>query len=222
MTKSTQISCLFVVLLSSCTLYQKPAVVTDGESVAGLSLEQYSITWWQWTYSMPREQSPVRDRTGEFCHVNQQGQVWFLAGGFGSSMISRSCSIPKGKFIFFPVINMISTQGAGGQVTCDAVKRSAALNNDHLIEIAIEIDGQMLPPTTAYRLKSPQCFDLAGMIPKEQNAPSVYPAASDGYWIMLRPLKKGEHSIKFHAQYTRPGGAFGQMAQNISYSLDVR
>lgn len=196
--------------------------VHSGDEVSGKPLAEYANIWWQWTYTMPKELSPVRDKTGENCHQGQGGDVWFLAGGYGSSRISRKCTIPEGKYIFFPIINMVYYPRSDSNLACETVKKSAALNNDELLNISVELDGVSSENPAHYRLSSPDCFDLLGLIPKEENAPKVYPAASDGYWVMLKPLKKGKHVLKFSAQYDRENGAYGKMLQDIYYEIMVQ
>lgn len=192
-----------------------------GDSVDGRPLEQYASRWWQWAFSMPPSLSPVRDVTGEQCHQGQSGEVWFLAGGYGSSTIQRDCTLPAGKSIFFPVINMVYYPSNTQTISCEEARVSAALNNDQLLTIQIEIDGISSVNPAHTRLSSPECFDLYGMVPKEYNAPKRYPASSDGYWVMLKPLSKGTHHLKFSASYARPGKPYGEMAQDIEYVLHV-
>jgi len=198
-------------------------MVFPGEQVNSLPLESYANMWWQWTYTMPQEINPVRDRTGEYCHVGQQGNVWFLAGGYGSSKISRTCTIPESTYVFFPVINMLKFPGKKeSKLTCEHAKAQAALNNDQLLTIEVELNGMVYSNPTHARLVSKECFDLLGMIPEEYGAPRVFPAATDGFWLMLKPLEKGEHSLKFNAQYNRDKGAYSQMAQDIEYKIVVQ
>jgi hypothetical protein len=170
---------------------------------------------------MSPEESAVVDETGAQCHVNQTGDVWFLAGGYGTSLIQRSCAVPAGKYLFFPVINMVYAQPGNHRVSCAAAMYRAALNNDALLVIDVELDGARLTEPERYRLKSPECFDLAGRIPLELNPARVYPSAADGYWMMLKPLPRGSHTLKFRAIYNRADGAFGSMAQDIEYSLTI-
>lgn len=197
-------------------------MVHPSESVAGSPLDEYANTWWQWAYTMPNEVSPVRDTTGKYCHVGQQGEVWFLAGGYGTSKIKRKCEIPAGKHIFFPVINMVYWPRHEGSISCESVKRSAALNNDELISIEVELDSIKALDPSKTRVASKDCFNLLGLVPKEYNPPNVYPAATDGYWVMLKPLSKGTHTLKFNAMYNRDKGAYGKMAQDIEYELVVK
>ena len=102
--------------------------VPVNESVAGKALHQYANMWWQWASSMRDDISAVRDKTGKKCHVNQVGDVWFLAGGYGTSKIQRHCIIPQGKYIFFPIINMAYWPENDISKTCEEVKQESALN----------------------------------------------------------------------------------------------
>ncbi|WP_320823584.1 hypothetical protein [Reinekea sp.] len=196
-------------------------MVFPGEEVHSKSLEDYANMWWQWTYTMPKDVSPVRDITGENCHVGQTGNVWFLAGGYGTSKISRECVIPQGKHIFFPVINMVYYPRQKGSLSCEDAKSAAALNNDELLSIEISLDSLVSSNPNHARISSAECFDLLGLVPEEYKAPRVYPSATDGFWIMLKPLSKGEHLLKFDAQYNRDRGGYSKMAQDIEYKLIV-
>lgn len=214
---------VFLFLFSSPLLADtfEQYIVNPGDGINSQPLESYANMWWQWTYTIPKEVSPVRDVTGEHCHEGQKGDVWFLAGGYGSSKIKRTCTIPSGKHIFFPIINMIYYPRQKGGITCDNAKVSAALNNDKLLSIKVELDSLVSSNPEHSRLSSKECFDLLGMIPKEYEAPKVYPAATDGYWMMLKPLSKGEHTLKFQAKYYREKGAFSKMAQDIEYKIII-
>jgi len=106
-------------------------------------------------------------------------------------------------------------------LTCESAKKSAALNNDELLSIEIKLDSMVAWNPANTRISSENCFDLLGLIPREYNPPKVYPAATDGYWVMLKPLPKGNHTLSFKAQYNRENGAFSKMAQDIEYKLTV-
>jgi hypothetical protein len=198
-----------------------PNIVVDtNEKVYGKSLDEYTNIWWQWANSMSDDESPVTDKTGARCHINQHGHVWFLAGGYGSSKITRKCSIPKDNYIFFPVINMLHYPASGVQLTCKSAKERAAMNNNLLRSFIVTIDNHKIVNPAFHRYSSPECFDLFDLVPKS-TAPKAYPSATDGYWVMLRPLSPGSHRIKFRAEYHNPGQDFGTMIQDIEYQLDI-
>lgn len=197
-------------------------VIETGEFVQGKSQQAYANAWWQWAVSMPEEDSPIKDRVGIKCGVNQQGPVWFLAGGFGSARIHRECTIPIGKQLFFPVINMLYyPNGADAHPTCESVRKSASLNNQYLKTFRVNVDGHEYLNPAFFRRSPEKCFDLIARKPKKYHPETVYPSATDGYWVMLKPLAPGRHSISFSAEYNRPDGSYGRMFQDIEYSIEV-
>ena len=56
---------------------------------------------------LPQENHPLFDETGEDCDVGQSGKVWFLGGVINETgSASRECTVPTGKAIFFPILNV--------------------------------------------------------------------------------------------------------------------
>jgi len=216
---------LFVAFFATATFAEditpNDFLVQLDSKVQDRSLSHYANTWWQWAYSMPQSESPVRDVTGEKCAVNQDGDVWFLAGGFGNSKISRRCTIPADTYLFFPIINMVQFTAPDVVRTCQEVKDGAARNNDRFVQLRATLNGALFSGLDQYRIASEECFDLLAKVPPENQPPSYAPAATDGYWMMLKPLPAGEHDLHFQAFYTNQDTAFGTMVQNIGYRLTV-
>jgi hypothetical protein len=194
-----------------------PGFVLDGKSAADLS-----EAWWKWAMSSPAEVNPVRDMSGDHCAVGQEGRVWFLAGGFGSSKISRACTIPFGKYVFFPAVNMAYwPPEEDSDLSCERAKDRAAVNNDTAIELFVEVDGVSVRNPRSHRARTEKCFDIYERIPKPDKPYRAYPSASDGFWFLLAPLKRGAHTIKFGGRYVEPNSAFGRMVQDIEYRILV-
>lgn len=194
-----------------------------GTSIHGRTAAQLTSEWWQWAESIPDEGNPVRDRVGTNCGIGQSGPVWFLAGGFGSSRIHRVCTIPYGKTIFFPVINMVYWPKSGNTFfTCEQAKAAAALNNDTALDLYADLDGITVQNVKKYRVSSMQCFELFERIPLTQRPYNAYPSASDGYWLLLKPLERGHHVLKFGGRYNRNSQYYGRMVQDIEYELIVQ
>src|SRR5258708_11305394 len=112
----TLVSCAFAILtlsapspahaVSTDDLQPRPKNYAD-EQVAGMTQSELTQRWWQWAASFQYADSPVSDSTGERCGAGQEGPVWFLAGTYGSAPARRTCHIPAGKHLFFPLINYI-------------------------------------------------------------------------------------------------------------------
>src|SRR4029079_2045176 len=79
-------------------------------------LHNMSAEWWQFVSSIPVAENPGFDPTGEKCFMGQRGSTWFLIGTFGGT-VTRTCSVPADKEIFFPVgtISFADTPNPCGQ-----------------------------------------------------------------------------------------------------------
>lgn len=196
-------------------------VVLPDQKVDGQTLPTYANLWWQWAFSMPDSESAIVDTEGTFCANGQSGPVWFLAGGYGSSKIQRRCTIPANRYLFFPIINEVQNLFPATADYCDAIKAEAARNNDRFVYLKVLLDGTELSQPERFRIASAECFDPFERAPADAGAPRDAVAATDGYWIMLRPLPPGPHRLEFRAFYTNPDEALGDMVQNIAYDLTV-
>jgi hypothetical protein len=208
---SSRLSAIALFLCLSANAMAETRIVLPALDVAGVSQAEWSKRWWQWAAAFPHEESPVSDRTGARCAAGQYGPVWFLAGAFGSAMVHRRCTVPKGKYIFFPLVNYIVHPTQEIKITCaTAIEAAGELIDDPEILVA-ELDGVAFGDLVAHRQKSPGCFDLAAGAATNLE---IYPSASDGYYLMLRPLKRGRHTLHF-------GGQLPSVKQAISYELMV-
>ncbi|RZI43917.1 hypothetical protein EGT07_00335 [Herbaspirillum sp. HC18] len=197
-------------------------VVPPGGEYAGQSLSSYAVTWWQWALSFPKEESPMRDVTGSNCGTKQSDEMWFLVGAYGGGRVRRSCTVPSGRALFFPVITTTFFTLPGAQSTCRDNTANVAINNDHLAYAQAWINGVEIPNVDKHRARSPDCFHIFSGENAKSRGSTGYPAATDGYWILLRPLPPGEYTVKFRAKYNRPDELFGSMAQDVEYRLTVK
>jgi hypothetical protein len=91
---------------------QPSITIPPDQPVANSSQAAWSKAWWQWAGSFDYAHSPVADRTGSNCHLKQKGPVWFLAGTYETVRTIRTCTVPRDKYIFFPLINYVVMPGS--------------------------------------------------------------------------------------------------------------
>jgi hypothetical protein len=169
-----------------------------------LTYGDWSAKWWQWALSIPANINPLLDQTGENCNVNQSGPVWFLAGTQGGSA-ERSCIIPEGKAIFFPIINGYASLVENPLVKTESELRALSKSTfDQVRVVEATVDGVKLENLENHRVQSP----LFNLTYPENNIGGVAPGASqaiaEGYWVMLHPLATGEHTIHFRGGIVDP------------------
>jgi hypothetical protein len=182
------------------------------QEVAGASQSQWSRRWWQWALSFDAEDSPVADQAGALCRAGQQGPVWFLAGGFGNARIARECTVPAGKYLFFPLANYVAMPTEGGMPACDTMMRDARQLTDGASRLVLKIDGQPQAGLEAHRVDTRGCFDAGA---RRSPPEAAFPSAGNGYYVMLKPLPPGTHEIEF-------GAVLPAVTQAITYRLKVR
>jgi len=197
------------------------AVVEHNETIAGKPMHSYANEWWKWALSMQQASSPVLDETGKHCAVNQSGPVWFLTGGVGSAQLHRQCTIPANKHLFFPVINVVTFTSPEEERSCAAAIHEVAVASTGFVHMSAFVNGRPIQYVERFRLGSKECFNLYERVPAEFDAPSVAPSATDGYWIMLRPLPAGKNTIQFMGHHADSQGPYSGMLQSIYYELDV-
>ncbi len=176
-----------------------PRVLPPRARPFGLTYEQWSARWWQWAFSIPVDQNPFLDQTGENCAVGQSRRVWFLAGVLGGGSATRTCVVPVGTALFFPIINQVFIATEPGETEEFAHQRvRARIDQVNVSTLFAEVDGVPVTNLGSYRAHSPT-FPVTFPEDNLFGVPAgVYPiAASDGYWLMLGPLPPGTHTVHF-------------------------
>ena len=191
------------------------------------SFKQLSAQWWQWALSIPTSENPQLDATGEDCVVGQRGEVWFLAGILGGGTATRTCSVPAGKSLFFPVANSVffdSPNVCQGpeSIPIEEMRAAIAAFIDEVTNIGVEVDGEAIDSihrvgrSIVYAVALPEenVFD-APCAPEGVPAGIYSPTVDDGLYVRLNPLEVGNHTLHFHAE--GPGG----FIEDITYNLTV-
>ncbi|MEM7583335.1 MAG: nuclear transport factor 2 family protein [Acidobacteriota bacterium] len=226
------LACFLYLAFSPAAAHGAPPEVG---TTAGKTYGEWSAAWWQWMFSIPAAENP-QDAQGEIdCSLHQSGPVWFLAGADLGRTTVRSCEVPAGAKLFFPVLNVLAYNQPGETLT---VGDKRAMLDDffgsgevgsalpHSCELEATINGQSIarfapgarvqsPPFTLNTGDGPFGFP-AGLIDRE--------AVSEGYWMMLPPLTPGEHVLKFGGRLCQAGTLTDHPdfpPVEVTYHLDV-
>jgi hypothetical protein len=188
----------------------------------GITYAEWTAKWWTWVYSLSTSLNPANDDTGKNCAQNQSGPVWFLAGAINGNS-KRSCDIPAGKAILFPIINSECSYAEYPEAKTESDLRNCAVAQQNKVKsIQVIVDGVPLQDLKKYRVLS-SSFTIT--LPKDNilGRPSgVTQAISDGNWVFLKPLSPGKHEIHFSGvsvDYTTTGTQ--NFAQDVLYNITV-
>jgi len=165
-------------------------ILTPGSSVEGKTIGEWTARWWQWLLTTPLHRDPALDQTGEFCGIDQDGPVWFLAGQFTEQPVARRCKVPEGKHLLFPLYTGLTRPTPSQtQATCKTSQDKSGRFADAVLGLFASLDGKPLAAPERYRERTAECFD--------PNGTGRTISAQDGYWVMLRPLPPGKHVVRF-------------------------
>jgi hypothetical protein len=166
------------------------------DSPCGKTWEKWVELWWSWCYSDPSGKSPVEDTNGAFCFKNQPVEsVWFLGGTFGGK-VERTCQIPPGRSIFFPVVNDIISFLTDPELKSeDELHCYAKSDIDNTLILQVTLDSLEIKGLRAYRVHS-SLFNIT-LTSNDSSRVASTLAVSDGYWLFLRPLTQGDHVLEF-------------------------
>jgi hypothetical protein len=222
---------------SGDSLSTDDAVLPPDAQVLGLSMAQWSTKWWQWALSIPGMEHPLIDGSDADCSVGNSGNVWFLGaalGGIDDVIIdTRDCTVPQGTFLFMPVINVECSKIEGVGTNLEELRECANTDQDAVTILEAEIDGVPVANLDDYRVETdPLLFsfwlpedNIFDTIWGEPDVPAGFyedEAVGEGFYIMIRPLSPGEHTIHIRGVIpSEPGLPFGGFENEITYNLTV-
>jgi hypothetical protein len=216
---------LLALLLLGLMTPVAPALAQDdplGSHGASKRFGTTGVEFWQWAFAQPAARNPLTDTTGEFCAEGQSGRTWFLAGSFVGPVV-RECTIPRGKRVVFPVVNIGSfafPDDPPAQRTEEYLRGQVAYLRDHATDLRVTVDGTPLRPALI-RYEESRLFSAT--LPQDGvlGLPSpLSPSVDAGYYVTLRALRPGRHTIHVTGAVTAgdPGPAF---SVDVTYHLTV-
>lgn len=193
----------------------------------GKTYGELSAAWWQTMLAIPVENNPTFDTTGINCSGGGTPQVFFLAGQGTGERVTRNCTVPSTKPLFFPIINVecSNVEKAPFFGATDAEREACASGIADGIgsnTLKVTLDGVDVANLARFRAASPP-FDFT--MPKNDNILFVNGktsgrSASDGFWVLLMPPSPGSHTIHFEGAFVSGIGA--GFSQNVTYNLSVQ
>ncbi len=165
------------------------------DKICGSTLGQWGDAWWKWAFSSTNP---------NFIYGQDVGKVFFLTGMVSPDV---SVTVPSGTPLIFPIWNNEWSDFEGYGNTLQQLDYWNDIMVSHLSSATVTIDGTDIPHADTYLAESSQ---LQQMVLPAHNAwsqlfgggmgvdvPTPIVFAQDGYWMGVKPLSPGQHTIHF-------------------------
>ena len=192
--------------------------------VYGMTSGDWGAALWQWITSIPLSKNPAV--TGTNCLIGQEHGPVFLAPASLGGSVTMSCSVPATKAIFITVltdecssVEPAPFHGSNAPELRNCSGAGADTLDPNTLELSV--DGRPVEnlkrfrvQTPAFRFTMPAADNLFGMSGVTSGLSLL-----DGYFVMLRPLSKGQHVIQFGGAFT--SGPASGFAAHTTLNLKV-
>jgi len=196
-------------------------VAPPNKKAYGKTYGQWAAAWQQWAFGIPADQSPFLDETGASAGVGQSGPVWFLAGNFGGETV-RNIIVPEDKALFFPVVNSFFIRTEPTEPT-DVEGIRTILQGFLPTSYSCAIDGRSVVDLEDYYTESPLFNETLFADNLFGLEPGVYgPAMNIGYYVMVKPLRPGIHTIHFSGLQPNGPGEEDDFSLDVTYNITVQ
>ncbi|MGF1492214.1 MAG: PEP-CTERM sorting domain-containing protein [Microcoleaceae cyanobacterium] len=191
-----------VIALATATPGFANTLLPPDESFEGRSQEELAVEFWQYVNSIPANQNPLFDLTGENAGVGQSGSLFFLVGVAApvspSGIVERAITVSEDQSFFLP---LIASQFDPVQLPFLSIEQIEGVN-EGLIDVAqnlfVTLDGVPFSGLETHR-QSPEPFSYELVEGNTLGLPSqtVEEADTDGFFAVLNALPAGEYTLTF-------------------------
>jgi hypothetical protein len=227
------LSALLALAVATPVAFGQAAEQQEDSTAAFGRTGELAGAWLQWALSKPIPKNPMigEYRGGPKCNGRPVSETpgeekwWFLAGTFGPTQpgVERTCTVPAGRWLFFPVANFLfiiteptETEELGRK---QADEFMDSVLTDPNLSISVTVDGKEVlrradSPLVTVRVPENNVFDL---LPGVDLPGGSYDGLTDGLWATVPPLSKGKHTIHFALSAPRE-----DFRQDNTYHLRVK
>jgi hypothetical protein len=173
----------------------------------GMTYEDHIIKDWKRNLSLPLEENPLEDKTGErtFYGVDKNSPLIYLSGNTGGTT-ERTCKIGSDVGCFICIGDAVYSEGEKPGSTVDDLHALAKKDQDNVTDLYLKIDDREFNFEDLKKFRF-HTKDFEVQFP--QNAlfgakPGPSKAVADGYYVITKGFGPGKHTIVTRASVSEP------------------
>ena len=193
-------------------------------------LEEHVQEYWKNIFETPKDKNPAIDPDGSRHNVNTNPVCLACdMTGEGKPVIRTLANISADKSIFIPVNDAgVSDRELDPGENVNDLKGHAKKDEDSATDVKLTIDGKVYDlkdlKDKQYRIGNPiGPFEV--VIPDNPldglEPPGKAMAVADGYYLIIKPLAPGEHTIRIVAGVSKPHKENEPWKEDVTYKINV-
>lgn len=208
------------------------------ESPFGKPYENWIQDWWKWNAAIGRD--PVTSFAGvkeNGCLINKEGPVVMLIDPAVGGKLNQRCEISSGQGILFPAwsAECDHSMNATQYMSLEQLSECARGYNLGKVKVNVWVDNAPFAKVDVIDYKTNELINATELYTKGFNIttpkdshldvelPGTSPGAVHGWFVFLKPLTPGEHTVRYVNDVRETTlGAGNTNHADITYSLKVK
>jgi hypothetical protein len=236
--KSTNVLFFVSILLFSCAMMIPTAyavgVFEKTEKPFDKAYEAWVEDWWRWNAALPGdEEIGYHNLNDNGCLINKEGPVVMLIDPAAGGTHNQKCEISSNQGILISAWGAVCSGASKGNEddTFAELLKCSKVFNQGTVTVNVWVDNKPIAEVKAVDGKTISLINATEVVtkpfnitfPKDSNFvpenPGTHLSATDGWYVFLKPLPVGEHTVRYKNAVV---GAGNPNNADITYSLTVK
>ena len=213
-------------------------VFQKDEMPFGKPYEDWVQDWWRWNAAIPGDPETTFAGVKENgCFVNKEGSVVMLVDPALGGKHHQRCEISSDQGILISAWSAVCSSAVKGNENKSFNELSECAKGYDLGKVTanVWVDNKPIAQVNAEDLKTTNLINVTELSTKgfnvtfpensnlEVDYPGTHPSAAHGWFIFLKPLPVGEHTVRYVNDVRETTlGAGNTNNADITYSLNVK
>ncbi|HZO11320.1 MAG TPA: hypothetical protein VFB48_04310 [Nitrososphaeraceae archaeon] len=235
--KSTNVLFFVSILLFSCAMMISTAyavgVFQKTEKIFNKTYDAWVEDWWKWNVALPgNETIGYHNLIDNGCLINKEGPVVMLIDPAAGGTQNQKCEISSNQGILISAWGAVCSGASRGNEnkSFEELLECAKGFNQGTVTVNVLVDNKPIAEVKAVDGKTISLINADEVATKGFNitfpknssfvpdTPDTHLSATDGWYVFLKPLPVGEHTVHYTNAVTGPNANNA----DITYSLTVK
>jgi len=215
-------------------------IFSNNEQPSGIPYDVWVAKFWNWDYSIPldSETNTFAGLKENGCLLHMENSVAMLLDTAAGGSWNQKCSVPAETAFLIPLWTGECDGSSKGYETASFNELSKCARDFDLgkIHAEVKVDNVPLAKLSAVDYSSNLLNNVTEILTKEFNVtipsdshlifdkPGTFPAAAHGWFVFLKPLPVGNHTIYYENNVgpTTLSGAGNINTAQITYTMNIK